>query len=437
MGQYGTIKKIIINKHSPFKNSREGLSYSAYVTFSSEIEAAAAILATDGKEFDNRTLKASFGLSKYCMSYIINNQCKNKGCPYMHKAAKEVDTFTKEEANSVEVLNKIHNHGAMDLLIKNYDKFVRMVRNRKSGLKFRGIKEVERIVRERYEELIGEGMSDNNIEEPEVKRVSCSEIANNDPVDNKLNKWASMEIEDNNSITELIESDNNKKCFNDNLENKINQINPEQSNKKQDLKKAISMNNTPRNQDLRSQLSDRLLSNIETIEYEDSLNLPAFNKKSIDTVLTDKSGSLTPSSINTAIKDNNSTTSTINTIKRSDDKLNKDSLGNLIKNSVSQKTNEYTYLDKLILGRLNEKYSKSSQQQKLTQKMEKNPNSNENTHFELNENIPLKNTLDIFLQSDEQIFSKLDLFKEVKDSGNRFSVIGTLLNKKMRLNNEF
>lgn len=148
MGQYGTIKKVIVNKDKPFnKNSREGLSYSAYITFSSEIEAAAAIVAIDGAEFDNRTLKASFGLSKYCMSYLKNAQCGVKGCPYVHKTAKEADTFTKEEANSTKVLQKIHNHGAIDFLAKANSQFVQMYRNRKEGLKFPGIKFVEKAVK--------------------------------------------------------------------------------------------------------------------------------------------------------------------------------------------------------------------------------------------------------------------------------------------------
>lgn len=44
LGQYGTIKRIVVNKNNAYNSGVNGPSYSAYVTYSTENEASTAIL---------------------------------------------------------------------------------------------------------------------------------------------------------------------------------------------------------------------------------------------------------------------------------------------------------------------------------------------------------------------------------------------------------
>lgn len=80
-GQYGSVKKIIINKwKSPLKTQNYTYLYSAYVTFSKKEEAALTILALDGSNFRDKTLKISYGMTKYCNSYLRGQKCLNQEC---------------------------------------------------------------------------------------------------------------------------------------------------------------------------------------------------------------------------------------------------------------------------------------------------------------------------------------------------------------------
>lgn len=70
-GQYGNVKKIIINKwKSSSKIQSETYLFSAYITFAKKEEAALAILALDGLTFKDKILKPTFGMTKYCNSYL-------------------------------------------------------------------------------------------------------------------------------------------------------------------------------------------------------------------------------------------------------------------------------------------------------------------------------------------------------------------------------
>ena len=96
IGQYGQIRKIVINKDKPFsRGSSDGPSYSAYITFSSSFEAALCILALDDFEIDGRSLKATFGMTKYCLFFIKGQACPNSDCLYLHMLAQPEDSFEK------------------------------------------------------------------------------------------------------------------------------------------------------------------------------------------------------------------------------------------------------------------------------------------------------------------------------------------------------
>lgn len=48
-----------------------------------------AILALNGEEFENRVLKVSFGMTKYCQYFISNQECTNPECLYLHNLVEE------------------------------------------------------------------------------------------------------------------------------------------------------------------------------------------------------------------------------------------------------------------------------------------------------------------------------------------------------------
>ena len=80
-GQYGTITKIIVNKDKPFNpKSQNGPTYSAYITYSTDREASLAILAVDNFKLCDKTIKASYGTTKYCAFFLKDQHCPNTDC---------------------------------------------------------------------------------------------------------------------------------------------------------------------------------------------------------------------------------------------------------------------------------------------------------------------------------------------------------------------
>ncbi|SCO64427.1 CCR4-NOT transcription complex subunit 4, putative [Plasmodium berghei] len=96
-GKYGQILNIIINKSQAFNPQYNGPSFSAYITYSNEKEAINAIYFIDGMMLDNKILKASFGTTKYCSSFLKNYSCVNEDCFYLHELGNVIDSFSKED----------------------------------------------------------------------------------------------------------------------------------------------------------------------------------------------------------------------------------------------------------------------------------------------------------------------------------------------------
>ena len=91
-GQYGNILKIVIV--SKFDEVSKKKSKSAYITFSSNEEAAYAILAVDSIEIDGQIVRAFFGTSKYCVHFLNNEECFNKEkCMFIHELANDNDVL--------------------------------------------------------------------------------------------------------------------------------------------------------------------------------------------------------------------------------------------------------------------------------------------------------------------------------------------------------
>lgn len=89
-GQYGTIQKTLLtHKTNPETNRK---TYSAYITFSNEKEAAFAILSVDSLLIEGKIIRAFFGTTKYCNYFLNNNICPNLDkCMFLHQLIKDKD----------------------------------------------------------------------------------------------------------------------------------------------------------------------------------------------------------------------------------------------------------------------------------------------------------------------------------------------------------
>lgn len=108
-GQYGRIRKCVVNKNNAYKHGASGYSYGAYVTFENEDEAAKCIAvrykqAVDGFVYEGRTLKATLGTTKYCLYFLRNAKCPKQDCLFLHYLASEHDSFKREQITNAVVL---------------------------------------------------------------------------------------------------------------------------------------------------------------------------------------------------------------------------------------------------------------------------------------------------------------------------------------------
>jgi len=91
-GQYGNILKIVVV--SKYDEVSKKKSKSAYITFSTNEEAAYAILSVDSIEIDGQIVRAFFGTSKYCVHFLNNEECFNKEkCMFIHELANDNDVL--------------------------------------------------------------------------------------------------------------------------------------------------------------------------------------------------------------------------------------------------------------------------------------------------------------------------------------------------------
>lgn len=93
--KFGEVLKI---HATPPKPNAALVTGSAYVTFADEAAAARCIRGVDNTTLDGKTLRASFGTTKYCTSFLRGAPCVNKNCLYLHDSGVPArDSFTKEE----------------------------------------------------------------------------------------------------------------------------------------------------------------------------------------------------------------------------------------------------------------------------------------------------------------------------------------------------
>ncbi len=89
-GQFGTILKIMLSSKEDEITKKK--TNSAYITYSSNKEAALAILSVDSTNIENYFVRAFFGTSKYCIHFLNNSECINKEkCMFIHSIQNEND----------------------------------------------------------------------------------------------------------------------------------------------------------------------------------------------------------------------------------------------------------------------------------------------------------------------------------------------------------
>jgi CCR4-NOT transcription complex subunit 4 len=100
-GQFGRIKKVSVNRSTPFSQvQKNGPSGSAYVTYYRPEDALRCIETLDGycgPEWGGKTIKACFGTTKYCNAFLKGVPCNNSDCLYLHDLAEADDSFSKED----------------------------------------------------------------------------------------------------------------------------------------------------------------------------------------------------------------------------------------------------------------------------------------------------------------------------------------------------
>lgn len=95
LGQYGKIIKSCIKKNNS-KNAIKN-SFTALITFQKEIDTAFAILALNRFKINKNVLYASFGLTRFCSSFLQNQKCKSKKCYFLHFEPEEEDVISGKE----------------------------------------------------------------------------------------------------------------------------------------------------------------------------------------------------------------------------------------------------------------------------------------------------------------------------------------------------
>ncbi|KAF5093165.1 hypothetical protein D0Z00_004213 [Geotrichum galactomycetum] len=98
-GQYGKIQKIVINRRTNL-NGNPGLG--VYVTFARKEDAARCIAAVDGSVNDGKYLRATYGTTKYCSSYLRGQQCQNSNCMFLHEPGEEADSYTRQDLSTIQ-----------------------------------------------------------------------------------------------------------------------------------------------------------------------------------------------------------------------------------------------------------------------------------------------------------------------------------------------
>ncbi|KAJ5093810.1 hypothetical protein N7456_009671 [Penicillium angulare] len=107
-GQYGDIEKIVVSKAKPGGNPHQGIG--VYVTFTRKTDAATCITAVDGSSNGDRVLRAQYGTTKYCSSFLRNEQCNNRNCTFLHETGEDSESYSRSDLSSMNTLSSQRQH---------------------------------------------------------------------------------------------------------------------------------------------------------------------------------------------------------------------------------------------------------------------------------------------------------------------------------------
>jgi RNA recognition motif-containing protein len=97
-GQYGPIKKIAVNHQISYATHQRCPTVSAYITFHSVEDAWECVFALENFSFNGHPIKASFGTTKYCSSFLAGQpKCNNPDCTYLHVTGDPEESFERDE----------------------------------------------------------------------------------------------------------------------------------------------------------------------------------------------------------------------------------------------------------------------------------------------------------------------------------------------------
>ena len=100
LGQYGKIIRFIMKYKINQENNKK--AYSAYITYSNELEAALAILCIDSLLIEGKIIRAFFGTTKYCTYFLNNGTCPNKdNCIFLHQLFTDKDIIIDNNNSNV------------------------------------------------------------------------------------------------------------------------------------------------------------------------------------------------------------------------------------------------------------------------------------------------------------------------------------------------
>ncbi|KAM7265699.1 hypothetical protein ACFE04_003382 [Oxalis oulophora] len=107
-GQYGKVFKVSISRTATgaIQHSANN-SCCVYITYSKEEDAVRCIQSVHGFVLDGRHLRACFGTTKYCHSWLRNLPCTIPDCLYLHDFGSEEDSFTKDDLVSAFQRSKV------------------------------------------------------------------------------------------------------------------------------------------------------------------------------------------------------------------------------------------------------------------------------------------------------------------------------------------
>ncbi|KAI5166049.1 CCR4-NOT transcription complex subunit 4 [Nematocida sp. AWRm78] len=97
-GGFGEIVKIVLSRRKETKPEKqtEGV-YSAYITYLKEEYAVEAIREMDGFMLGEKTVRCTFGTTKYCSFFLRKIKCSNEGCLYLHEKGRDEDSFARDQ----------------------------------------------------------------------------------------------------------------------------------------------------------------------------------------------------------------------------------------------------------------------------------------------------------------------------------------------------